>query len=1376
MQKIYLFKGGLLSRILLGLGLVIMFNLNVFGQVTITKPSLSFDACNVAPPTGYYALGNIVITEVDKTEFSNSGTLILSKPANFEFQAGTGTASCFGGANLSITSTVITASTITVTYTSNGINKLDQVIISGIMIRATSATSSGDISRTGGTGTITGLGVGTSVATLTCNNTTIPTLTAPANGSTLACNAATATLSWSAGGCTPLYDVYLGTANPPVTLVSNDQAATTYNATGLSLGTTYYWKIVPASGSLNESTVGSFTTVQPTAPVAPDVMRCDAGTVTLGASSGSSSNYFWYTAATGGTYLGSGNTYTTPSIAVTTPYYVECADLSSETSLNSGLTVATSALSANSFAAYNITNLSSDPLIVTQISIRVNEGGVSRNFQVYYRTGTFSGNEAISGNWTQAGGTYTVTTAALGTPTIIDIADFIIPAGQLTGIYVYTTSQVIYCTGTSTANNGILSMSGGSIQGGLVNPLSVAGVNGYGMIGSVYYKTLSCKSSRTEVDAIINGFVTPGGTVTANPGSTIAPCQNVSFSCTPINGGTSPEYQWQLNGIDILNADASTYSTMTLNTGDQISCIVTSDYMCASPATGTSNIITITVSGSGSAFATSPTDAQACQNGSASFTATTSPAGGPYQWMVSTDAGTTWEPITDAGSEPTYSGWNTGTLGLTSIGASNNGYLYQCLTECNASATATLNVTPLGYPSVTNGGSCTTPATITLNAAGAGAGESYHWYTTATGGAPVATGASYAPTVGATTTFYISTYNTTTLCESYPRTPVVAEIYSAPVITSQPTDETVAENSGTSFSVSATGATGFQWQVSTDNGSTWTDITAAGSAPTYNGWNTASLSIFSIPVACNTYQYRCEVSGNCSYTTNSDAAILYVSTLPEIYLHPTVGLQSTYVGACMTATCNATYYDDGGASNPYSNNINQVFRTFCPNSPQSAVRATVSMLDLEWSAGPTCNDVMYVQNGPGQGSPNLWVGCGETAGSVYVAEGAWNGGVFTSTHISGCLTFRFSSGASSVGTWDGWQINLTCVPFPSGPTGETNTDCINSTPICSDVTASSFTYGPGLVSDNCEGCITSEYFTEWYYVHIATSGTVELEIVPNGVSDLDFAFFKANNCGSLGTPIRCSYAARTSPGKTGMEQAPGTTDYSEDVAGDQWVQEVNVIAGEYYYLMVNEWDKPNPNQYTIDWTLTNGASFNCDITEPLPVSMIGFYAEKVFDGAELTWITATENNNDYFTIERSLDGIEFEAIGKVDGAGNSNVVRTYKFSDYGPLSGIVYYRIKQTDFNGEFEYSDIISLDFTIEEEPLMIELFPNPANEYITVRASRYFVDKPYKVFNLMGTLVMEGRIDGVMPRIYFDNLQDGLYLLNIEGLESQRFTIINK
>ena len=930
-------------------------------------------------------------------------------------------------------------------------------------------------------------------------------------------------------------------------------------------------------------------------------------------------------------------------------------------------------------------------------------------------------------------------------------------------------------------SNSDMTINVGSIECQITSPFTLGSgalYSGYSFAGRVYYKNASCVSSRTECEAIISSSSTPSVSITADPGDIICSGSNVTFTATPTNGGSTPTYQWKVNGGNV-GSNSPTYSSSTLITGNIATCVLTpSAEACPSPATATSNAITMSVLPV-TTITTDPDGVTLCQNGNTSFTVVAS--SGPYQWQVSTNGGSTWTNITAAGSAPVYGGYTTATLTLTGVDDPNNGYQYRCLAGCTPSNLATLIVNPVSDPVPVNAGSCTSPANITLSATGANVNEDYKWYapdgTTLlqTGGSSFIT-----PAISATTTYYVTKYNTSgsPVCESYPKSPVVATIYTAPVVTTDPSDVSVSVGGSAMFSVSATGVSlTYQWQVSTNGGTVWSNITTPGSAPAYSGYFTNTLSLSGAPYVAPlpNYQYRCIITGICSFTDISAAATLTVTNTTTVYTHPTAGLQNTYVGSCMANTCLATYYDDGGDAGVYSNNINNVFRTFCPNAPLKAVRATVSMIDVE-NTGATCNDVFFVQNGPGQGSPYFWYGCGSSSATIYTAGGIWNGGVFTSTHMSGCLTFKFSSGASSAGgPWDGWKIDLTCVDFAGGPTGTTNTDCINSTPICSDVTASSFTYGPGLVSDNCSGCVTTEYYTEWYFIHIATGGTVELEIVPNGSSDLDFAFYKADNCGALGTPIRCSYAARVPNGKTGMRQAPGITDYSEDVSGDQWVEEVNATAGEYYYLMINEWDKPNPNQYTLDWTLTNGASFNCDITQPLPVSLIDVYAERMDGTVQLTWITASETNNDYFTIERSSDGIEFTSIGTMKGAGNSNQLLHYQFSDDAPLSGLAYYRIKQTDFDGAFSYSRIVSVDYDDIMEPLSVSVFPNPANDYITVKASRYFVDKKYKIFNIMGTLIMEGALNGISDRVYFGKLTAGMYLLDIDGMETTRFCIIN-
>ncbi len=93
----------------------------------------------------------------------------------------------------------------------------------------------------------------------------------------------------------------------------------------------------------------------------------------------------------------------------------------------------------------------------------------------------------------------------------------------------------------------------------------------------------------------------------------------------------------------------------------------------------------------------------------------------------------------------------------------------------------------------------------------------------------------------------------------------------------------------------------------------------------------------------------------------------------------------------------------------------------------------------------------------------------------------------------------------------------------------------------------------------------------------------------------------------------------------------------------------------------------------------------------LPVEWTSFQARAVNDEVVLTWQTATEVDNDHFAVERSYDGETFEEIGQVQGNGDSEEVRDYKFVDRAPGQGMVYYRLMQVDFDGKFSYSKIVA-------------------------------------------------------------------------------------
>lgn len=112
----------------------------------------------------------------------------------------------------------------------------------------------------------------------------------------------------------------------------------------------------------------------------------------------------------------------------------------------------------------------------------------------------------------------------------------------------------------------------------------------------------------------------------------------------------------------------------------------------------------------------------------------------------------------------------------------------------------------------------------------------------------------------------------------------------------------------------------------------------------------------------------------------------------------------------------------------------------------------------------------------------------------------------------------------------------------------------------------------------------------------------------------------------------------------------------------------------------------------------------------LPIELLSFTAHLNNNKVDIAWSTASETNNDFFTIERSRDGLNFEEVMNVDGAGNSTTIIDYFEIDQPPLTGISYYRLKQTDFDGEMTYSHIVPVEYNPTGDP-SISLFPNPAN-----------------------------------------------------------------
>jgi len=120
---------------------------------------------------------------------------------------------------------------------------------------------------------------------------------------------------------------------------------------------------------------------------------------------------------------------------------------------------------------------------------------------------------------------------------------------------------------------------------------------------------------------------------------------------------------------------------------------------------------------------------------------------------------------------------------------------------------------------------------------------------------------------------------------------------------------------------------------------------------------------------------------------------------------------------------------------------------------------------------------------------------------------------------------------------------------------------------------------------------------------------------------------------------------------------------------------------------------------------------------PLPAELLEFAAIPVNNSrVRLDWSTSTEINNDYFTVEKSIDGLNWQELGLVEGAGNSYTILSYREWDEDPHSGVSYYRLKQTDFDGTYSYSEIRAVNFKITVNPN-----PTSGEMYIVMNGSEF-------------------------------------------------------
>jgi|GEM_PF-2804514 len=173
----------------------------------------------------------------------------------------------------------------------------------------------------------------------------------------------------------------------------------------------------------------------------------------------------------------------------------------------------------------------------------------------------------------------------------------------------------------------------------------------------------------------------------------------------------------------------------------------------------------------------------------------------------------------------------------------------------------------------------------------------------------------------------------------------------------------------------------------------------------------------------------------------------------------------------------------------------------------------------------------------------------------------------------------------------------------------------------------------------------------------------------------------------------------------------------------------------------------------------------------LPIELLSFDAKCDASSIKVQWETAAETNNQFFSIERSADGDVFETIGVVNGAGNSNAVLNYTFLDEKPLNGTSYYRLKQTDMDGRFEYFGPVSFTNNCSSDGgSTITVFNNPVENELTFQLIAPFDEELYiTIYDMCGRTVIKTNVATTAGNNNFSmdvhSISKGIYFLSIEG-----------
>ncbi len=291
--------------------------------------------------------------------------------------------------------------------------------------------------------------------------------------------------------------------------------------------------------------------------------------------------------------------------------------------------------------------------------------------------------------------------------------------------------------------------------------------------------------------------------------------------------------------------------------------------------------------------------------------------------------------------------------------------------------------------------------------------------------------------------------------------------------------------------------------------------------------------------------------------------------------------------------------------------------------------------------------------------------------------------------------------------------------------------------------------------DNPPSLPNNSSYLVWGHNNLPAQGNVA--DLPQTIEARFQRVWKGQETGTVGT-VTLEFDMSQVPGPN---ETNGTNDLNEVrllVSTDETFAGAMVVEPVY---PVNQ--EGNLLKFVHDFTSATGFYFTLGSmsfsTAPLPIVLFDFTAECTGQFVDLRWTTWSEYNNDFFTVEKSYDGQNFSGVADIDAHGSGSSSIHYQWIDDSGDGGTVYYRLKETDFNGRSTYYDVVAVECG---EAAVFRIYPNPTTDGVFIEFDKdSFSNLRIEIFNPIGELISAKRISGSS---FIDlPIAKGVYILKI-------------